>query len=70
MLLVEAADRVLTSFPESLSRKAARALEQLGVTPLVGHTVVDVTADSVAIQAPDGEGRARRGAHGRSGRPA
>ena len=40
-------DRVLTSFPESLSRKAARALEQLGVTPLVGHTVVDVTADSV-----------------------
>ena len=38
VLLVEAADRVLTSFPESLSRKAARALERLGVTPLVGHT--------------------------------
>jgi NADH dehydrogenase len=55
VLLVETADRVLTSFPESLSRKAALALEQLGVTPLVGHTVIDVTADSVAIRSPDGE---------------
>ena len=32
VLLVEAADRVLTSFPPSLSRKATRALERLGVT--------------------------------------
>jgi NADH:ubiquinone reductase (H+-translocating) len=55
VLLVETADRVLTSFPESLSRKAARALERLGVTPLVGHTVVDVTAGSVAISSPGGE---------------
>ena len=55
VLLVEALDRVLTSFPESLSRKAARALEQLGATPLVGHTVVDVAADSVAIRSPNGE---------------
>jgi NADH:quinone reductase (non-electrogenic) len=54
VLLVEAADRVLTAFPPSLSRNAARALEELGVTPLVGHTVVDMTADSVAIQAADG----------------
>jgi NADH:quinone reductase (non-electrogenic) len=55
VLLVEAADRVLTSFPEPLSRQAARALEQLGVTPLAGHTVVDVAAGSVAIRRPDGE---------------
>jgi NADH dehydrogenase len=55
VLLVEALDRVLPGFPPSLSRKAARALEQLGVTPLVGHTVVDVTAGSVAIRAQDGE---------------
>ena len=55
VLLVEAADRVLTGFPPSLSRKAARALEQLGVTPLVEHTVVDVAAGSVAIEASDGE---------------
>ena len=36
VLLVEAADRVLPGFPAPLSRKAARALEQLGVTPLAG----------------------------------
>jgi NADH dehydrogenase len=55
VLLVEGADRVLAHFPESLSRRATRALERLGVTPLVNHTVVDVEADSVSIQAPDGE---------------
>ena len=54
VLLVEAADRVLTSFPESLSRKAARSLEKLGVTPLVTHTVVDVSHDGVAIRGPEG----------------
>ena len=51
------------AFRASLSRKAARALEQLGVTPLAGHTVVDVDAESVAIRTPDGERRARRRAH-------
>jgi len=55
VLLVEALDRVLTAFPESLSRKAARALEKLGVTPLVGHTVVDVADGLVAIRGPTGE---------------
>jgi len=55
VLLVEAADRVLAGFPDSLSRKAARSLERLGVTPLVDHTVVDVAAGSVAIRGPDGE---------------
>jgi NADH:ubiquinone reductase (H+-translocating) len=55
VLLVEALDRVLTSFPESLSRKAARALEQLGVTPLVAHTVIDVARDSVAVRSPNGD---------------
>ena len=70
VLLVEAADRVLASFPESLSRKAARALEQLGVTPLAGHTVVDVDADSVAIRDPRRRGRAGRAHARRSGPPA
>jgi len=55
VLLVEAADRVLPAFPEPLSRKAARALEGLGVTPLVGHTVVEVTADSVGVRGPGGD---------------
>ena len=55
VLLVEAADRVLPAFPESLSHKAARALERLGVTPLLAHTVVDVGADRVAIKSSEGE---------------
>ena len=55
VLLVEASSRVLINFPESLSRRATHALERLGVTPLVDHTVVDVTGDSVAIRGPDGE---------------
>jgi NADH dehydrogenase len=50
VLLVEMADRILTGFPPSLSHKAERALEKLGVTPLVGHTVVDVGSASVAIR--------------------
>jgi NADH:quinone reductase (non-electrogenic) len=55
VLLVEAGYRILRAFPETLSEKAARALEQIGVSPLAGHTVVDVGADSVAIRTPDGE---------------
>jgi NADH:ubiquinone reductase (H+-translocating) len=50
VLLLEAADRVLGAFPESLSASAERALVKLGVTPLVSHTVVDVTATDVAIR--------------------
>jgi NADH dehydrogenase len=55
VLLVEIADRILTAFPPSLSHKAERALEKLGVTPLVGHTVVDVGSVSVAIRSASGE---------------
>jgi NADH dehydrogenase len=55
VLLVETADRILTGFPPSLSHKAERALEKLGVTPLVGHTVVDVGSASVTIRAAIGE---------------
>jgi NADH:quinone reductase (non-electrogenic) len=54
VLLVEASDRILGGFPESLSRKAVRSLEKLGVEPLAAHTVVDVTAGSVAIAARGG----------------
>ena len=55
VLLVEAADRVLPAFPESLSRKAARQLEQLGVSPLAEHTVVDIDAQSVAVSTRSGD---------------
>jgi NADH:quinone reductase (non-electrogenic) len=54
VLLVEVADRVLTSFPPSLSRKAARSLERLGVTPLLERTVVGIDGKAVTVEAPDG----------------
>ena len=41
ILLVETADRLLTSFPPSLSAKAKRSLERLGVTPMLNTTVVE-----------------------------
>jgi NADH dehydrogenase len=53
ILLVETLDRVLTSFPPSLSRSAAHALETLGVTPLLQRTVVDIDEESVTVAAPD-----------------
>jgi len=58
VLLVEVSDRVLTSFPPSLSARAARSLERLGVTPLLGRTVVGVDADSVTVD--DGGGKRER----------
>jgi NADH:ubiquinone reductase (H+-translocating) len=54
VLLVEAGDRVLASFPPSLSRRAARALERLGATPLVQRTVVGVDEHGVTVVAPAG----------------
>jgi NADH:ubiquinone reductase (H+-translocating) len=54
ILLVEIADRVLTTFPESLSRKALRSLEHLGVSPLLGRTVVDIEEEAVTVQSADG----------------
>ena len=50
ILLVEMADRVLTSFPPSLSAKAQRSLEKLGVTVLTTRAVVDVDGESVTIE--------------------
>jgi NADH:ubiquinone reductase (H+-translocating) len=53
ILLVEAEDRVLTSFPPSLSAKAERSLERLGVTVLTSRTVTGIDADGVTIAGPD-----------------
>jgi NADH dehydrogenase len=50
VLLVEGTPRVLPGFPEPLSASAERALIKLGVTPLVGHTVVDVGPGAVDIR--------------------
>ena len=55
ILLVETADRLLTSFPPSLSEKAARSLRGLCVTPMLGSTVVGVDQDGVTISDADGQ---------------
>jgi NADH dehydrogenase len=54
VLLVETGDRLLATFPESLSTKAQRALERLGVTTSLKHTVVDIDGESVTLQDADG----------------
>jgi NADH dehydrogenase len=56
ILLIEAADRLLTSFPPSLSEKAVRSLGRLGVTPMLDSTVVAIDRDGVTI---DGGGDER-----------
>jgi NADH dehydrogenase len=55
VLLVEATDRVLPAFPPSLSKRAGRSLERLGVTPLTERTVVAVESDAVEVSSPNGE---------------
>jgi NADH:ubiquinone reductase (H+-translocating) len=54
ILLVEATDQVLGSFPVSLSRSAVRALERLGVTVMVNHTVTGINHTEVTLRATDG----------------
>jgi NADH dehydrogenase len=51
ILLVEAADHVLTTFPPSLSARAARSLQRIGVTVLTGRTVTGIDAEGVTIDA-------------------
>jgi NADH:ubiquinone reductase (H+-translocating) len=53
VLLVETVDRLLATFPPKLSDKAARSLEHLGVTPLLGHTVVDIDEHGVTVEDSD-----------------
>jgi NADH dehydrogenase len=55
ILLVEMADRVLPPFPPRLSERAARALDKLGVTPLLGRKVVAVDDRSIVIESEGGE---------------
>jgi NADH dehydrogenase len=54
VLLIEAADRVLGTFPPSLSRKAERSLEHLGATVLLNRTVVGIDAEGVSIKGAAG----------------
>jgi NADH dehydrogenase len=50
ILLIEASDRVLGTFPPRLSASAQRALERLGVTVLLGRRVLDVDEASVTVE--------------------
>ena len=54
VLLVELAEKVLAGFPDPLPARAQRSLERLGVTPMLGCEVVDVSADGVTIRGGDG----------------
>jgi NADH:quinone reductase (non-electrogenic) len=54
VIMIDALDRVLTSFPPSLSARAQRSLEGLGVTTLLNRTVVAIDEDSVTVSDPDG----------------
>ncbi len=49
IILVQAGDRVLPTFPESLSRKALRSLERLGVEVRLNSMVEDIDDDGVVI---------------------
>jgi NADH dehydrogenase len=49
VLLVEALDRVLPMYPESLSRSAGRQLVRLGVTVRTGTKVTDIDESGIAV---------------------
>jgi NADH dehydrogenase len=50
VLLIEAGDRVLASFPPKLSARAFRSLESLGATPLVNTLVTDLDTEGVVVE--------------------
>jgi NADH dehydrogenase len=54
VILVDSLDRILQTFPPSLSAKATHSLSQLGVTTKTGQTVTGVDADGVTLSAADG----------------
>jgi NADH dehydrogenase len=49
VLLVEAGDRVLASFPPKLTKRAMHSLVNLGVTPLLNKAVTNITPDGVTM---------------------
>lgn len=54
VVLVEAADRVLSTYPEKLSKKAQRSLERLGVALRVGTMVTGIHSDDVELKSAAG----------------
>jgi NADH dehydrogenase len=54
VLLIEAGDRLLATFPPSLSRKAAKSLQKLGATPMLNTTVIGVGDRAIEVRGRDG----------------
>jgi NADH dehydrogenase len=57
VLLIVAGPRLLAAFPPRLSAKAARSLEHLGVTPLIGHAVTGLDDTGVVVRKGEREQR-------------
>ncbi len=57
IVLVDAADRILQSYPPELSEKAAESLRRLGVTVYCGVRVTQIAADAVELQRGGGSER-------------
>ncbi len=55
ILLIEAMDRILTSFPPSLSARAVRSLDRLGVTTRLDSTVVGIDEESITVDSGAGK---------------
>ena len=60
VLLVEAGDRVLAAYGDTLRASAERQLRSLGVTPLLGSMVTEIDADGIALAPASASPRARR----------
>jgi NADH dehydrogenase len=54
IILLDAVDDVLSSFPDSLRRRAHSDLVNLGVEVRPGHSVVGVDADGIDVDGPEG----------------
>lgn len=55
ILLVEASDRLLATFPPRLSTRAARTLARLGVTVLLDTSIVGLDDESAVCKGPNDE---------------
>jgi NADH dehydrogenase len=59
VFLVEGADRILPTYPRSLSKAAARQLAQLGTTIRTRTLVTEIDADGVTVAGADGGASSR-----------
>ena len=57
ILLVEGENQVLPSYIEPLANRAERALEKLGVTPVLGTHVTEIQGRNITLSPKEGESR-------------